>query len=63
MKYKQEPFAMKLRAWRGQRTQKEAAFALQVDVDIYRKWEQGSNEPHLSPSLAEIVKRMDSVKS
>jgi DNA-binding transcriptional regulator YiaG len=55
---KEPPFAKRLRTWRGKRTQKEAAFDLSVDVDIYRKWEQGRNEPHESPSLSEIESRM-----
>lgn len=59
---KQQSFDRKLKAWRGERTQKEAAFALKVDIDVYRKWEQGQNEPHESPSLHEIEQRMEQTK-
>ena len=59
---KTQTFAVRLRAWRGPRTQKEAAYELKVDVDIYRKWEQGQNEPHESPSLQEIEQRMEAAK-
>jgi DNA-binding transcriptional regulator YiaG len=59
---KEKTFAQKLRFWRGDKTQKEAAFELDVDVDIYRKWEQGTSEPHNSPSIREIENRMEDAK-
>ena len=58
----EKTFAKRLRDWRGERTQKEAAFDLKVDVDIFRKWEQGQATPHESPSLREIEQRMEQAK-
>lgn len=54
-------FSEVLRTWRDKHgwTQKEAAFALNVDVDLYRKWEHGPNEPHATPSMGEVRKRME----
>lgn len=51
-------FASKLKAWRGDLTQREAAQLLGVPVRTLERWEFGETEPHVSPSMAEIEKRM-----
>ena len=59
-----ESFAKKLKKWRSQRgsLQKEAADVLSVPLDTYRQWENAASEPHQSPSMAEILKRMEDAK-
>lgn len=57
----QKPFNVKLREWRFARglLQKQAADFLKVPLDTFRQWEYGNNTPHQSPSMDEILKRME----
>jgi transcriptional regulator with XRE-family HTH domain len=50
-------FAKQLKAWRGKRSLKEAAAALDVDYPSYRKWETGKRTP-AKLSLCELERRM-----
>jgi DNA-binding transcriptional regulator YiaG len=61
---KEKAFALELKCWRGHRgwTQKVAAANIRVDVDVYRKWEQGSHAPSDAPNKADIRKRMQEAK-
>ena len=50
-------FKTQLKAWRGNRLQKEAAADLDVSLGTYRKWEYGKRTP-TKITLAEILRRM-----
>lgn len=51
-------FSKRLRKWRGKRYQKEAAAALNVELQTYRNWEYGRNVPvHLA--LREVERILD----
>jgi hypothetical protein len=52
------PFKTKLKKWRGQRSLKEAAAAIDVDYPSYRKYETGKRTP-CKLALAEIERRMN----
>jgi transcriptional regulator with XRE-family HTH domain len=57
-------FGDELRAWRKKREwlQKQAADALEVPLETYRAWEYNKSAPNKSPSMAEILTRMESSK-
>lgn len=38
-------FALRIRKWRGNRTQSVAAYILKADIETYRNWEYGRAEP------------------
>ena len=52
-----ESFALRLRKWRGQMMQKEAASILDVPIATLRKWEYGKRTPN-KITLCELERRM-----
>lgn len=50
-------FSKRLKLWRGNRLQKEAAEDLQVTLSAYRKWEYGKRTPD-KVKMMEIDRRM-----
>ena len=58
---KEEPFKVRLRRWRGDRTQDQAAKILGVSVRTYGPWEVGDHTPTTKPSIREIEAKMAEV--
>lgn len=52
-----QPFSTRLRKWRGNLSQRQAAIALGVPVGTYRKWEYGERVPN-AYAMAEVERRM-----